>query len=389
MNNINGGLECPAYHGGWHGEAVKLRLNRYCKASTALGLDVILTFAGCKGLNDSFVECLGDGTCPDCKVFASGDEPIILEREGQPAPAPAEEEAEDTSSTTETTPAPQPDVDEEVVDGVFPGGDDTEDEDVDDAEVETSSPTPAPQAVDDEEVVAESTSVEEEEEEVETDAPSPSVTDKNETDSPTSTVTDKKETDSPTSTVAEETDEPTSIVAEETDEPTATVSEEGTDSQSLIVAVESNAPTAAATDKEEEDEEQDEEQDEEGETSLSACPEGMSHVDGLPDCCVPEPLYHGDGACDPNAPLNTAECAYDGGDCCREMCDVDSTYKCSTEPSEYGPFGFFCIDPAVDEEYIDPEVCTVSDRTKVGDGLCDAGVEMYNTEACNWDGGDW
>ena len=71
------------------------------------------------------------------------------------------------------------------------------------------------------------------------------------------------------------------------------------------------------------------------------------------------------------------------------MCDVDSTYKCSTEPSEYGPFGFFCIDPAVDEEYIDPEVCTVSDRTKVGDGLCDAGVEMYNTEACNWDGGDW
>ena len=39
---------------------------------------------------------------------------------------------------------------------------------------------------------------------------------------------------------------------------------------------------------------------------------------------------------------------------------------------------------------IDPVVCTVSDRTKVGDGLCDAGgVEMYNTEACNWDGGDW
>ncbi len=362
---------------------MKLRLNRYCKASTALGLETILTFAGCKGLNDSFVECLGDGTCPDCEVFASGNEPIILEREGQPAPAPAEEEAEDTSSTTQATPAPQPDVDEEVVDGVFPGGDDTEDEDEDAADVVTSGPTPAPQAVDNEEVATESTSavVEETEEEVDTEAPSPSVTDEKETDSPTSTVTE--ETDEPTSTVAEETDEPTSTVAEESDEPTSAISEEeedeeGADSQSLTVAEESDAPTAAATDK-----------DEEGETSSSACPEGMSPVDGLPDCCVPEPLYHGDGACDPNAPLNTPECAYDGGDCCREMCDVDSTYKCSTEPSEYGPFGFFCIDPAVDEEYIDPEVCVVSDRTKVGDGLCDAGVEMYNTAACNWDGEDW
>jgi hypothetical protein len=367
-----------------------------------LGLETILTFAGCKGLNDSFVECLGDGTCPDCEVFASGDEPIILEREGQPAPAPAEEEdAEDTSSTTQATPAPQPDVDEEVVDGVFPGGDDTEDEDEDAADVVTTSPTPAPQAVDNEEVVTESTSAvveeteeEEEEEEGEAEAPSPSVTELKETDSPTSTVAE--ETNEPSSTVAEETDEPSSTVAEETHEPTAAVSEEkedseeeedeeGTESQSLTAAEESDAPTAAATNKYDEEEEHDEE----GETSSSACPEGMSPVDGLPDCCVPEPLYHGDGACDPNAPLNTPECAYDGGDCCREMCDVDSTYKCSTEPSEYGPFGFFCIDPAVDEEYIDPEVCVVSDRTKVGDGLCDAGVEMYNTEACNWDGGDW
>ena len=380
---------------------MKLRLNRYCKASTALGLETILTFAGCKGLNDSFVECLGDGTCPDCEVFASGDEPIILEREGQPAPAPAEEEdAEDTSSTTQATPAPQPDVDEEVVDGVFPGGDDTEDEDEDAADVVTTSPTPAPQAVDNEEVVTESTSAvveeteEEEEEEGEAEAPSPSVTELKETDSPTSTVAE--ETNEPSSTVAEETDEPSSTVAEETHEPTAAVSEEkedseeeeddeGTESQSLTAAEESDAPTAAATNKYDEEEEHDEE----GETSSSACPEGMSPVDGLPDCCVPEPLYHGDGACDPNAPLNTPECAYDGGDCCREMCDVDSTYKCSTEPSEYGPFGFFCIDPAVDEEYIDPEVCVVLDRTKVGDGLCDAGVEMYNTEACNWDGGDW
>jgi len=70
--NINGGLECPAYHGGWHGEAIKLRINRYCRASSALGLESIMAFDGCKGLVDSFAECLGDGTCPDCKAFSDG-----------------------------------------------------------------------------------------------------------------------------------------------------------------------------------------------------------------------------------------------------------------------------------------------------------------------------
>ena len=40
-------------------------------------------------------------------------------------------------------------------------------------------------------------------------------------------------------------------------------------------------------------------------------------------------------------------------------------------------------------EYVDPAACLVADRTRIGDGRCDAGIELYNTEACNWDGGDW
>ncbi len=123
-------------------------------------------------------------------------------------------------------------------------------------------------------------------------------------------------------------------------------------------------------------------------SSSSSCPEGLKSVDGLPDCCVPEPLYHGDGACDPDAPLNMAECAFDGGDCCHETCDLESIYAHSSVPSNYGPYGFFCINPNVDK-YIDPTLCTVSERIKIGDGQCNSGVEMYNSEACNWDGGNW
>ena len=33
-------------------------------------------------------------------------------------------------------------------------------------------------------------------------------------------------------------------------------------------------------------------------------------------------------------------------------------------------------------------MCTVTNRSRVGDGRCDAGIEIYNTAACNWDGGD-
>ena len=248
LNNINGGLECPAYHGGWHGEAIKLRLNRYCKASAALGLADILIFEGCKGLNESYAECLNDGTCPDCNRYSDGTETYIAADHAPADPVPPT--PADPIPPTPSEPAATPD------------------------------PTPNP-------------------------------------------------TPNPT-------------------EPVAALAKPDT----------------------------------------STCPDGLQPVDGLPGCCVTEPEYHGDGACDPDAPFNTPECNFDGGDCCQKTCDLDSTYGCSAESFGYGPFGYYCINPALDE-YIDENLCTVSDRTRLGDGRCDANVEMYNTEACDWDGGDW
>eukprot|EP00985_Skeletonema_marinoi_P025844 scaffold19363_cov164-Skeletonema_marinoi.AAC.5 len=245
LNNINGGLECPAYHGGWHGEAIKLRINRYCKSSRALGLESILTFDGCKGLADSFAECLGDGTCQECKHFSNG------------VPPP-----------TKTDPV-EVETDPMVVLAAT-------------QEVVTPNPTPPPVA-----------------------APTP-----------------------------------------------PPVAEEVTSQ------------------------------------SASSCPSGLQQVDGYENCCVPETAYHGDGACDPDAPYNTEECGYDGGDCCKGSCKLDSTYGCGAESFGYGPFGYFCQDPEYADEFIDSDECTVSDKTRVGDGRCDAGIEVYNTAACNWDGGD-
>ena len=249
LNNINGGLECPAYHGGWHGEAIKLRINRYCKASRTLGLESILTFDGCKGLFDSFAECLADGTCQECKHYSGG---VPLPTKTDPVEEVVESEA---LSTT--------------------------------ADVVTPKPTPSPVSVQDPPV----------------------------------------------------------------------------------------SNTAVTTSESE---------------SVSSCPSGLKHVDAvnLPDCCVPEPAYHGDGACDPDAPYNTAACNYDGGDCCKESCNLESIYGCGAESFGYGPFGYFCQNPELEDEYIDADKCTVSDKTRIGDGRCDAGSEGYNTAACNWDGGD-
>ncbi len=70
LNNINGGLECPAYHGGWHASAIKMRLNRYCHAASELGMPSISSLDGCKGMTDSFEECLADGECPYCEQYA-------------------------------------------------------------------------------------------------------------------------------------------------------------------------------------------------------------------------------------------------------------------------------------------------------------------------------
>jgi len=71
LNVINGGLECPAYKGGWHHDAIKMRINRYCHAAVLLGLEKLTSFNGCKGLTDSFDECLGDGWCPYCEQYAN------------------------------------------------------------------------------------------------------------------------------------------------------------------------------------------------------------------------------------------------------------------------------------------------------------------------------
>ncbi|KAL3800894.1 LOW QUALITY PROTEIN: hypothetical protein ACHAW5_002045 [Stephanodiscus triporus] len=52
LDNINGGLECPADDHGWHGKAVQLRLNRYCRAATAIGLERLSGMGGCLGMNE-------------------------------------------------------------------------------------------------------------------------------------------------------------------------------------------------------------------------------------------------------------------------------------------------------------------------------------------------
>ncbi|KAL7431910.1 hypothetical protein ACHAXM_004897 [Skeletonema potamos] len=69
LDIINGGLECPSDDAGWHGKAVQLRLNRYCRAATALGLDTLLDLGGCMDMNKKFVQCLKEGNCDACKVW--------------------------------------------------------------------------------------------------------------------------------------------------------------------------------------------------------------------------------------------------------------------------------------------------------------------------------
>jgi hypothetical protein len=112
------------------------------------------------------------------------------------------------------------------------------------------------------------------------------------------------------------------------------------------------------------------------------CPEGLVSVDGLPNCCVEDPLYLGDGACDPRAPYNTEECAFDLGDCCYESCNRETAYGCLTVDGnidEVGPFGFFCLDPRY--SIIDEAKCVVENREWIGDGGCDVDGG-YNTEEC-------
>ena len=116
------------------------------------------------------------------------------------------------------------------------------------------------------------------------------------------------------------------------------------------------------------------------------CPEGTSPPPGMPACCVPDPTFLGDGACDAYAPYNTEACGYDLGDCCRESCRTDTTFACAAKEGDaYGPFGFYCLDPLYGGDAIDEEACGAENREWVGDGGCDPD---YNTAECGWDGGD-
>jgi hypothetical protein len=227
LNNINGGLECPA-HGGWHEEAVKMRLNRYCRASKALGLPNLMTLSRCAGLEEKMTACLADGTCSDCQDYvgtSAGDHP-----------------------------------------------------------------------------------------------------------------TDYSPPVSSGSSVA------------------------------IVEQPNQSSPEATLFD--------------------SLCGEGLMALPGRPDCCVPNTNFIGDGACDPDAPYNTAECLWDGGDCCKDTCKADSPFGCKTkeggELGEYGPFGFYCLDPSQGEDVVSAE-CNVAEKERIGDGKCNP---QFNTASCNYDGGD-
>ena len=121
-------------------------------------------------------------------------------------------------------------------------------------------------------------------------------------------------------------------------------------------------------------------------SSSEDCPDGTSPVHALPGCCVPDPSFLGDGACDAEGSYNTAACGYDLGDCCRESCDPASLFGCDLKAADdvegYGPFGFYCLDPAYSR--IDEARCT-AERRWIGDGGCDPD---FNTPECDWDGGD-
>jgi hypothetical protein len=110
----------------------------------------------------------------------------------------------------------------------------------------------------------------------------------------------------------------------------------------------------------------------------------------LPNGCSPEfPDWVGDGWCD-GATYNTAECNYDGGDCCPGSCETNAgryaqDYQCEVA-------GYFCLDPDPDQGGPGDDCANLfggfPDLNLLGNGECNNGT-FYNTEECGWDGGDW
>eukprot|EP00956_Cyclotella_meneghiniana_P011122 scaffold15565_cov41-Cyclotella_meneghiniana.AAC.4 len=193
-------------------------------------------------------------------------------------------------------------------------------------------------------------------------------------------------------TTSSTTVETTEAPKETTSEATAVDHDDETTTSSTTEAPEVVSTTSTTAETPQDSNEEEEANNTSEMTSNTAqtdgCPDGLVQVDGLPGCCVEEPNYLGDGACDPWAPYNTEACGYDLGDCCQDTCNEDSPYGCHTkEGADYGPFGFFCLDPRSSSIVIDAEKCLVENREWIGDGGCDGGSE-YNTPECGYDGGD-
>ena len=86
--------------------------------------------------------------------------------------------------------------------------------------------------------------------------------------------------------------------------------------------------------------------------------------------------------------LNTADCSWDGGDCCAQTCKGPDAGQCgSPAEGESTVTDFVCRDPAVMDAAENGGACTVSKLSYVGDSYCDGGI--YNVANCGWDGGDW
>jgi hypothetical protein len=216
------------------------------------------------------------------------------------------------------------------------------------------------------------------------------------TEEPTTTTTTALETTKATSseasteaTTSEATAEATTTEAATTEAPEDSITTEspegGSDATEATTTVASESDSNATENPTTEAPESDTNSTD----GSSDCPAGLQEVPGLPGCCVEEPNYLGDGACDPWEPYNTEACAFDMGDCCHDTCNQDSPYGCKTKENEadYGPFGFFCLDPRSTTIVVDPEKCQVENREWIGDGGCD--IEGgYNTPECGFDGGD-
>lgn len=197
LNNINGGLECPAYKGGWHADAIKMRLNRYCHAASQLGMEAISSLDGCKGMKESYEECLLDGHCPYCEQYA-GIDTTTLEF------AVVEQPPESDTEIVVKLPESEPDADESTNARPVPGIPLEVKEEEPEGEPEPGTPLEV-----EEETVPGIPLEEEEAEEMATPAPAIPESSSISTTSPTSSTSDIVKVQSPNPTETAESSPPT------------------------------------------------------------------------------------------------------------------------------------------------------------------------------------